>query len=151
MITDAWQSGSEKINKLLTSLSDEDLEMEIAPGKNKAKLIVALLAAMNDSTINVLNIGEIINPDVFNYFKNDDRTLPIPATTKEIRQYWLTSYQWINSKIKDFTPDDWFEKHSAISKEDFEKQPERNKLNVILNRAQKMEYFSGQLVLLSKK
>ena len=40
IITGAWHSGMEKINKLLFSLSDEDLEMEIAPGKNKAKLIL---------------------------------------------------------------------------------------------------------------
>ena len=102
IITDAWHSGVEKINKLLTSLSDEEFEMEVAPGKNKAKLIIALLAALNDSAIEVLGIGKMINPDVFNYFKVDDRTLPIPATNKEIRQYWLISCQLIDSKIKDW-------------------------------------------------
>jgi hypothetical protein len=47
--------------------------------------------------------------------------------------------------------DEWFNKHTAVSAEDFAKEPHRNKLNVIVNRTNHTSYHLGQLVYLVKK
>ena len=48
-------------------------------------------------------------------------------------------------------PEDWFTKHSAISAEDFAKEPHRNKLNILINRTVHQGYHMGQLAYLVKK
>jgi hypothetical protein len=45
-------------------------------------------------------------------------------------------------------PDDWFAKHTAVSAEDFAKEPFRNKLNIIVTRTTHLQYHIGQLQLL---
>jgi hypothetical protein len=42
----------------------------------------------------------------------------------------------------------WFQRHTAVSEVDFEKEPHRNKLNVLLSRTSHIAYHLGQLVLL---
>jgi len=49
------------------------------------------------------------------------------------------------------SPSDWFTKHSAISAEDFEKEPHRNKLNILINRTNHQSYHMGQLIYLIEK
>jgi hypothetical protein len=46
-------------------------------------------------------------------------------------------------------PDQWFEKHAALSEEDFSREPYRNKLNIIITRTSHLQYHTGQLVLLN--
>jgi len=41
-------------------------------------------------------------------------------------------------------PDEWFAKHSAVSAEDFAKEPHRNKLNILVNRTNHHSYHLGQ-------
>lgn len=43
------------------------------------------------------------------------------------------------------------QKHSAVSEEDFAKEPHRNKLNLLLNRTNHLSYHHGQLVFLKEK
>jgi hypothetical protein len=45
-------------------------------------------------------------------------------------------------------PEEWFEKHTAVSAEDFINEPHRNKLNIIITRTSHLNYHTGQLVLL---
>ena len=42
-----------------------------------------------------------------------------------------------------------FEKHTAVSEEDFSKEPHRNKLNIVISRTSHLQYHTGQLVLLN--
>ena len=47
-------------------------------------------------------------------------------------------------------PEDWFQKHSSVSAEDFAKEPHRNKLNIMITRATHLAYHTGQMALLKK-
>jgi hypothetical protein len=42
----------------------------------------------------------------------------------------------------------WFEKHTAVTAEEFTSEPHRNKLNIIITRTSHLQYHLGQLVLL---
>jgi hypothetical protein len=55
----------------------------------------------------------------------------------------------LQEKFEIMKPEEWFEKHSAISEEDFAKEPHRNKLNIIITRTSHLQYHSGQIVLLN--
>lgn len=46
------------------------------------------------------------------------------------------------------TPQQWMEKHSRVSEEDFTADPLRNKLNVLIGRTAHQSYHTGQLAFL---
>ncbi|MES2512928.1 MAG: DinB family protein, partial [Bacteroidota bacterium] len=46
------------------------------------------------------------------------------------------------------TPEEWLQKHSAVSAEDFVKEPHRNRLNVLIGRTNHMQYHMGQVALI---
>ena len=148
MILSAWQNGLQSINKTLSVLSDEDLNSEVAAGKNKAVWIVGHLAAVNDSLFKILELGEKINPKYEEYFTKGDAEMEIPSVS-ETRKYWEDTLTQL-SKIAGLTTNDWFQKHGLVSSEDFVKEPQRNKLNVLISRTFHLAHHKGQLELLVK-
>lgn len=54
----------------------------------------------------------------------------------------------IKQKFDSLKPEEWFEKHTAVSTEDFEREPHRNKLNIVVTRTSHLQYHLGQLQLL---
>jgi len=46
---------------------------------------------------------------------------------------------------------DWMGRHMSVSEEDFAKEPQRNKFNVLIGRTNHQSYHLGQLNLLTVK
>ena len=44
------------------------------------------------------------------------------------------SIEILKQKFDALTTNQWFDKHTAVSQEEFEKEPHRNKLNIIITR-----------------
>ena len=44
----------------------------------------------------------------------------------------------------------WLEKHDAVSAEDFESEPLRNRLSVLLSRTAHVQFHTGQIRLIKK-
>jgi hypothetical protein len=82
------------------------------------------------------------------FLKAPDRaTTQIPSAS-ELRNFWSAQCESLKQKFDGLQPGEWFEKHTAVSPEDFAKEPHRNKLNIIITRTSHLQYHSGQLVLL---
>lgn len=64
-------------------------------------------------------------------------------------------FDTINAKIAEqinaMTAESWLEKHTAVSAEDFAKEPHRNKLNILINRTNHTSYHLGQMAYLVSK
>ena len=86
MILSGWENGQDRIKKALSVLSDENMDLEIAPGRNKVSWIIGHLSAVNDSLFSILALGEKINEDYYNYFAKDDSSIKAPGVS-QIRQY----------------------------------------------------------------
>jgi len=69
----------------------------------------------------------------------------------ELKQYWTNVNEVLTERMNVMQPEDWFKPHSAISADDFEKEPHRNRLNILINRTIHQGYHIGQLVYLVKK
>jgi hypothetical protein len=48
-------------------------------------------------------------------------------------------------------PAEWFNRHTVVSEADFEKEPHRNKLNLLINRTNHLSYHLGQLIYLKPR
>jgi hypothetical protein len=118
-------------------------------GKNRGVYLLGHLTALADSIISLLGYGEKIAPQLFTPFvKTADKDNTDIPSVKELRQEWTKVKTGLAEKMARTLSNEWFEKHTAISEEDFAKEPHRNKLNVVLSRVGHMDYHLGQLAFL---
>jgi hypothetical protein len=149
MVLDRWNTSIKNCDTLLNSLTDETLQKEIAPGKNRGIYLLGHLIAVHDDLLVLLNMGEKLYPELHEPFlKSADKATAQILSATTLRGFWAKQCEFLNQKFDALKSEDWFEKHTAVSAEDFTKEPHRNKLNIILTRTTHLQYHIGQLVLL---
>jgi len=150
MILMAWDAQNNYLNKLISSLTDEQLAKEIAPGKNTGVYLLGHLIAVSDGMLPLLGFGDRLFPEMEEVFlKNPDKAgKAFPSVTELKRQLEAVNTK-LNSHFTSTEINGWLSRHTAVSSEDFVKEPHRNKLNVVINRTGHMAYHIGQLRLLN--
>ena len=149
MVLERWNASIKNVDTLLELLNDEKLSNEIAPNKNRGIYILGHLIAVHDDMLVLLNMGEKVYPELNEPFiKLADKATDKIPTLAELRAYWINQCNIMNEQFSTMKPTDWFEKHTAVTAEDFEKEPTRNKLNIIITRTSHLQYHLGQLQLL---
>jgi hypothetical protein len=148
MALNAWNTYIQRTSKFIDGLSDEDLLREIAPGKNRIIYLLGHLIAIHDNMISLFNQGNrsYAHFDEAFVLKPDRTIQDIPAASV-IRNDWKKSNEQLTALFSKMSADDWFGRHNSVSQEDFAKEPERNKLNVLINRTNHLAYHYGQLIL----
>ncbi len=149
MLFDRWNASIKNFDTLLSSLTDEQLQREIAPGKNRGVYILGHLIAVHDDMLILLGMGDKLYPELAGPFlKSADKTVSEIPSAAELRAFWSKQCEVLQQKFEPLPAEAWLEKHTAVSAEDFIKEPHRNKLNIILTRTTHLAYHTGQLVLL---
>lgn len=145
---DAWTSRFEAADKMFSSLTDEQLEREVAPGKNRVLYLLGHLTAVHDRMLPLLGFEAQKYPHLDEPFllKPDRSVADIPSVL-ELRTAWQTVHAALNGHISNLSPEEWFQKHTAVTNEDFEKEPHRNRINVLIGRTNHMQYHMGQVAL----
>lgn len=152
MALSAWETYNARINKLLGTLSDEQLLAETAPGRNRGIYLIGHLVAVSDGLFPILGFGERLYPELDKIFLQspDNSGLEMPAIN-DLKEYWNKVNAKLADHISQMSADEWFNRHNNVSEADFAKEPHRNKLNIIINRTNHTSYHLGQLVYLAKK
>ncbi len=152
MIVSAWETQNTRINKLLETLSDEQLMSETAPGRNRGIYLLGHLTAVSDGMLPLLGWGERLYPQLENIFvtQPDRAAVAIPSVA-DIKKYWHNVNAKVTAQINAMQADDWFTRHNVVSAEDFAKEPHRNKLNILVSRTNHHSYHFGQLAFLGKR
>lgn len=150
MVLDRWNGSILSFSRFLNALPDTQLEQEVSPGKNRGIYLLGHLIAVHDEMLPLLGWGEKKYPELTAPFlKEADKATALKESVAELRNMWDDQIALFKEKLDSMTPEAWFEKHTAISAEDFEKEPHRNKLNVMITRTSHLQYHTGQLVLLA--
>ena len=151
MVLDAWDAKVKEANAVFDKLTDEQLQLEVAPGRNRGIYLLGHLTAAHDRCIPLLNFGNRLYPKLDAVFiDHADKSTELAFTANELRSYWKNVNAVFADNFNKLSPEAWFERHTAISEEDYIKQPHRNKLNVILARTNHLAYHTGQLMFLKK-
>ena len=149
LIIDRWEGSILNCNNLLKALSDDQLQREISPGKNRGIYLLGHLIVVHDSMLPLLNFGEKHYPELSTIFiESPDKTVGEIPSAQELRSIWEKQTSYLKEQMDTLKAEDWFERHTAVSVEDFAKEPHRNKLNIILTRTTHLAYHTGQLVLI---
>jgi hypothetical protein len=150
-VLDAWNSRIEAADKMFNSLSDEDLLKEVAPGRNRAIYLLGHLALVHDKMLPLLNFEPQQYAHLEEAFLNKpDKAVSDIPSAKEMRAIWKSANSKLATHYAKLSADEWFQKHSAVSTEDFAKEPHRNRLNVVMGRTNHLQYHAGQVALIKK-
>jgi hypothetical protein len=150
MVFDRWYALIQKFDTILNSLTYDQLQKEIAPGKNRGIYLLGHLIAVHDDMLPILNLGDKLYPELNKIFiESPDKSITQIQSAKELRTCWSKQNEVLTQKFDSLQPDDWFEKHNSVSSEDFIKEPHRNKLNIIITRTSHLSYHTGQFVLIT--
>ena len=149
---DLWQAQVRTTNQVINKLTDDQLEHEIAPGRNRGIYLLGHLTAVHDLMLPLLRFEEALHPDLKPVFVDapDKAVTPIPPAA-QLRAQWTEVNEKLQSHFTALAADEWLTRHASVSEEDFVKEPHRNRLNVLLGRIAHLSNHRGQLVLLVPK
>ena len=84
-----WKSNVERADNLFGTLSPEQLEQQVAPGKNRLIYLWGHLAAVNDGLLPLLGIGERLYPELDAMFiSTPDRSVELTVTAQSLKSAW---------------------------------------------------------------
>jgi uncharacterized damage-inducible protein DinB len=147
----SWRLVVERANKTFSSLTDEELLKEVAPGRNRVIYLFGHLTAIHDAMFPILGLGERLHPELDAIFvSSPDKTEAQLPPAAELRKYWDDVNAKLLSQFASLSADEWLQRHYAMSEEDYAKDPTRNRLAVLLSRTNHMSYHLGQITLALK-
>ena len=144
----AWKFNEDRIDKFFRALSEEELQHEIMPGRNRLIYLWGHIAAVNDALFPLLGLGPKMYPELDPMFlANPDRAVQEIYSGHEVgrafgeinRALWIAFTRW--------TTAEWLEKHTSVSEDDFVREPHRNRFTVVVSRNTHMAFHFGQAML----
>ena len=144
----SWKSTVERADRLFPVLTEEQLMKEVAPGKNRLIYLWGHLTAVHDRMLPLLGFGERLHPefDVL-FLSNPDKTIPELPPVKEIKSAWDEVNGRLLTGFARLSASEWLQKHTAVSEEEFAKDPLRNRFAVLLSRTNHLAFHLGQTAL----
>ena len=147
----SWKLIIGRLDAAIAPLSGEQLQRQVAPGKNRLLYLIGHLTAVHDRLFTLLGLGERLHPELDEiYITSPDRTRPDPVSAAELKQAWSEVNGRLTAAFEKLTPQQWLEKHTAVSDEDFAKDPTRNRLAVLLSRTNHAAFHTGQAALIKQ-
>lgn len=144
----AWKSNADRAEAFFRPLSEEQLQQEIAPGRNRLLYLLGHLAAVHDAMFPLLGIGPRMHPELdAPFLANADRAVPSPHSADDLRQRLGEIDAALWSAFGRWTPAEFLARHTAVSDEEFRKEPHRNRFSVLLSRTTHVGFHLGQMVL----
>src|SRR5260370_38959381 len=111
-----WKSNVERVDKLFEALSPEQLEQEVAPGKNRLIYLWDHLAAVNDALLPLLGIGERLHPELDGMFiSNPDKSVHLTVSGQSLKGAWQEINQKLREGFSKLSAADGVQRHTAAS------------------------------------
>ncbi len=151
MNLDSWNSHLKRTDDIINSLTDEQLAGQVSPGRNRGTYLLGHLTAVNDRLLPLMGFGEQVHPELNDtYLANPDDTSKTSHSIAELRSHWKEVNDRLEQHINSLSTDEWLQRHTSVSEEDFAKEPHRNRLNVLISRTGHMAGHLGQLLFLKR-
>jgi hypothetical protein len=151
MALDGWYATVKRANALFDKLTDDEMKQPVAPNRNRGFYLLGHLVAVHDAMLPLLNLGDSLYPQLFEPFIRTPDGPAADFTVAELRKDWAAVNAELESRFGTLKPEEWFLKHNSVSAEDFEKEPHRNRLNIVISRTNHLSYHLGQMAFLKAK
>src|SRR5688572_31963702 len=122
MVLDHWNTSIKRMDDLFNELPDEQLLQQVAPGRNRGIYLLGHLAVIHDMMLNLLGFEQPLHPEWEKIFvSNPDNPQASMPSISELKQYWKEVNQKLTGHFQRLQPAEWFQKHNAVTAEDFKK------------------------------
>lgn len=150
MVFSAWEAQNKQLADLIGVLPEAALEQEAAPGRNTGVYLLGHLTAVTDNMLPLLGFRDKLYPDMFELFiKSPDKSGKTFPSVAELKTRYQKVTNEFNNHCKTLSTEEWLSRHTAVSEEDFAKEPHRNKLNVLISRTTHLASHVGQMLYLA--
>ena len=148
----SWKQVVAQTDKTIGAFGDEELQREVAPGRNRLYYLLGHLTAVHDRMFSTLRVGGRLHPEFDEEFivKADKTDLDERVTAGELRRAWREVNDKLTAAMEKLSAEEWLERHDSVSPEDFAKEPQRNRLAVLLSRTTHAAMHEGQMRLAPK-
>src|ERR1700744_4017009 len=104
----SWKLVIGRLNDAIAPLSDEQLQKQVAPGRNRLLYLVGHLTAIHDRMFPMLGLGERLHPELDEiYIANPDRALADPVSATALKQAWSEVNTRLTAAFEKLTPQQW--------------------------------------------
>ena len=146
-----WNTYNRLMQKSFDGLSDENYFKQIVPNGNSPSWIMGHLVDTDDKLLELFGIRDRMFPELATIYHHERGTNQVNHLSKdELIVKWKSISGELDRAFKSWTEADWHSRHTAVSEEDFKKEPHRNKLNVMLSRVEHKASHLGQVAMLPK-
>lgn len=147
-VLNSWKLVLGRADQSFMSLTDEQFQQPVAPGKNRLLYLLGHLTVVHDRMFPLLRLGTRKYPELDEYYlEHSDRALPDPLSVPVLKIRWTEVNSELTSALGQLTPTEWLGRHQDISDEDFAKDPGRNRLAVVMARTNHLSFHLGQMAL----
>jgi len=146
-----WNTYNTRMQKALESISDENFHKPIIASGNSPSWVFGHLVDTEDGLLELFGIRSRIHPELKSIYHHERGTNQAGHLSKtELMTKWKAISAELDKAFKSWSESDWMGRHTAVTEEDFKKEPHRNKLNVMLARVGHKASHLGQIAMQAK-
>jgi hypothetical protein len=108
MVLDAWHSKIKEANDYFDSLTDEQLQKEVAPGRNTGMYLLGHLTVTHDLMLPILGFGQQIYPQLTAAYNDNADAKTYSESASELRQYWKNINSILAENFSKLSAVGWF-------------------------------------------
>ena len=143
-----WETYNNRMQKVLDTISNENYTRPVLPGANSPSWILGHLVDTDDKLLELFGISKRLFPELEKIYHHERGANQAGHLTKdELITKWKAILAELNRAFKSMSESEWHGRHTAVSEEDFKKEPHRNKLNVMLSRVSHKASHLGQVAM----
>ena len=85
----SWKANIDRADTFFGALCEEELQKEVAPGKNRLIYVWGHLTAVNDGMVAILGLGDRLHPELDAMFvSNPDKTVHLKLSPEKLKHLW---------------------------------------------------------------
>ncbi|GHN01681.1 hypothetical protein WSM22_31700 [Cytophagales bacterium WSM2-2] len=146
-----WNTYNTRMQKALDSISEENFHKSILENGNTPSWLFGHLVDTEDGLLELFGIRNRMYPELKTIYHHERGTNQAGHLSKsDLTAKWKTISAELDKAFKSWSEGEWMNRHTAVSEEDFKKEPHRNKLNVMLARVGHKASHLGQIAMQPK-
>jgi uncharacterized damage-inducible protein DinB len=146
-----WSTYNKIMQKAFDTISDENFNKPIVANGNSPSWLLGHLVDTDDRLLELFGIGNRLHPELTTIYHHERSTNQSGHLAKsELLSKWKAISAELDKAFKSWNENEWMSRHTAVSEEDFKKEPHRNKLNVMLSRVEHKASHLGQVAMQAK-
>lgn len=128
------------------SSTDEQLQLKVAPGRNRIYYLLGHLAAVHDRALPILAKRDRLYPELdVNFIQAPDCTTYDLELNDALKSAWVAINDAVTISCEKLTLSEWTEHQAEVSAAGFMLTPRHNRLSILLSLTNHTSYHLGQI------